>query len=228
MLSTNHISNYISNNLNIKQINHLSLIKFNYFTPYLKQYIPDNFYLSHQFNNIFETILTIIDDKFIYYNKNERINSFKLFLLKNVKFNKTKIYKIINNKLKNIDMLLQFISNFFNINIILFTSDKHKIFYSLHNNIQTPFIIIYIINDKYYSIDNDSDKIYLHKKYNFLNKIIKNFVNIDMKKYNKTKIKELKKIALDKNIIITKLSKKTKKQINKSKMELYIDIYHTQ
>lgn len=190
----------------------------------------DKYNLNKKLDNITECILNVIN----FYDLNCKNIFFKKLLKDYDTFNLYKKYKckgirkkelrnfLIKKEEENIHVK-QFIVNYLNINLILFTNNDIKIFgKDSQFEIYRPTIIIYFNNGYYYYLSNKNNKkiftstdyINLKLKKKEINENIKNYKltnkKVDFNVLKKMKVKELYAYCNNRNINI-KIEKKNKK-----------------
>ena len=168
-----------------------------------------------------------------YYNKNKKIRKSLI---------QTLLYDILNKKkVENINILQQFISDYFSINIIILTNEitpiklnENLYYYDFINTNQynntinkyVPTIILFKEEEEYYPILNIDKNYLLYSenkdilKYMYINC----FIFIEEYKYIKKSISELRDICLEMNMNIKKKSSSSGKNIYMKKTELLENI----
>ena len=196
-------------------------------------------------NNYLISILSILDSTFILKEKKHKyqiINELVKKMLidydnnnlyyiynynKNKKIKKTTIPSYLHDHLNkknilNIDILKQFISDYFSLNIYIISKNNEIefIYTKQYNNIinkYVPTILLYKEDNKYYSIFNIElyNSIILYSKNKDLLKKLNNNDNIFIEeyKYNKMSLKELREYLISKEISIKKISELSGREI---------------
>ena len=206
-------------------------------------------------NNYLFSILSILDPDFNMKEKKYKIEIINELIKKMIidydsnnlyyiyNYNKSKkikkttipsyLHEYLNKKkITNIEILQQFICDYFSINIFIFYKEngniKSKFLYTKqYNNIinkYVPVIMLYKESDIYYTIYNNDiqnsivlyskNKKLLHKLYNLSQVFIEGYI------YNKLTLKELRQKLLKDEISIKKKSETSGKEIYLKKSEL--------
>jgi hypothetical protein len=144
-------SNFLETNENndklysIKKEEHLNIKQkdnFKNFSYYINHYIDfDKYNFSKSYNTITDCILNILKYDYnygrnLFFNmllkKYDQLNLFKLYNYKKfIKKNKLRSYLI--NKEDNNEYIKQLYADYLNLNIVIFTNDKFKLFYKDRN-----------------------------------------------------------------------------------------------
>ena len=212
-----------------EMIDMMSITNVTNFSKYIQVHIPEilNLKKSNKYDSIIKIILTLIpiyktsDLHKIFLKKNMITQLFQEYKYGEKGMNLNDLKEIINNQSFDNDLFIQLISDYFKINLVIFTDNEIKVF-SKESQYKTfiPTILIYQTTNEYFYMFSEHNCAFFTNNEKINGTILKYCVQkqlIDHKMYNKEcrinqiteKRRTIKKTIKKLNRTIKKLNKET-------------------